>query len=367
MKKFSALALALIFISFGTPAHAATEVRLIATPHRLFDGTFRNDELYQMILPEGKLGTLVFSTSRIDRTWVIDPELIDEIADMSDGYEIVNGVEAQGVEAAQKFMTELRVMASRGRVIALAYGNPDTRIANQLAPSELKFYYSYGQNFLAQELGRAVESGQGWEMGKSFASYTQRSLYTQHRKALARLSLVVPASELEALRVKLAILLSPKLNKYDRDYFYFRAAKAVEKTQSQLRISSGKYQLTSTNSTAPMTLVNEFSVPVTVSLRLVPTSSRLSISTIESVTVEAKSRLQLSVPVTVYAPGRTTVIATLTNERNQPVNESAELTFNATIIDTRVTWFTTAAGILLLIAGVTQSVRRVRKARHEVS
>jgi hypothetical protein len=40
------------------------------------------------------------------------------------------------------------------------------------------------------------------------------------------------------------------------------------------------------------------------------------------------------------------------------------LQINSTVIDKRVTWFTTGAAILLLLAAVAQSVRRVRKGRN---
>ena len=52
-------------------------------------------------------------------------------------------------------------------------------------------------------------------------------------------------------------------------------------------------------------------------------------------------------------------------EKNLPTpseyDEIRSLTLNSTVIDSRVTWFTTGAAILLLLAAVAQSVRRVRR------
>lgn len=367
MRKLLVFALSLFFIALSTPAQAADVIRLVSTPHRLFDGVFRNDELYNDILPTGKLGKLVFQPASAYRTWVIDPELISEIDDMSDGYTIVKGSAPQGEEAATRFMTQLRVMVSRDRVIALPYGNPDTTLATRLAPSELKFYYSYGESLLSALLGKDVYAEQGWSSGRSFASAPQRADYTHFRQAISRLSLVVDPLELATLRADLAYLLSPKLNKYDRGFFYYHASVAIKKTQDKLRISSGKYQLTSRKSKMPITLVNDFNSPITVQVQLIPLSYRLSVEDVGQVTVEAKSRLQLSVPFTVIAPGPSTVEVRLTNDKGTLLTEPTELAINATIIDSRVTWFTTAAGILLLLAGITQSVRRVRKARHEIA
>lgn len=365
MKKL--LALVLLLLAIPQQAVAATEVRLVSTPHRLFDGTFRNDELAAQILPEGSLGKLVFNPIRGSRIWVIDPELIDEIVDMSDGYKVSRGVEPTGQDGAKKFIDQLILVSQRDKVISLPYGNPDPALAERLAPSELKFYYAYGQSSLQNHLRKVVSAERGWSHGKSFASYPQRAEYTKNRQAIARLLKVVPEAELNSTRASLALLLSPKLNKVDRKFFYYQAGNAVVKTQNKLRISSGKYQLTSEKSKMPITLVNEFNSPVIVHVQLIPMSYRVTVQNIADVTIEPRSRLQLSVPFTVLAPGPTTIIAQLADQKGNVISIPAELSVNATIIDSKVTWFTTTAGILLLIAGITQSVRRVRKVRHEGS
>ena len=365
MKKFLALLIFVLFIP--QPLNAATEVRLVSTPHRLFDGTFRNDELAADLLPDGRLGKLIFSPVRGSRTWVIDPELIDEIVDMSDGYKVARKGEASGQDAAKKFISQFQSISQRDRIVALPYGNPDPSLTQRLAPSELRFYYSYGQIVLQGHLGRSVSAERGWSHGKSFASFPQRAEYTKNRQAISRLLRVVPETQLNPIRAKLALLLSPKLNKDDRKFFYYQAGLSVLETQKKLRISSGKYQLTSEKSKMPITLVNEFDAPITVHVQLIPMSYRVTVQNIADVTIEPKSRLQLSVPFTVLAPGPTTIIAQLADQKGVVVSIPAELAVNATIIDSRVAWFTTAAGILLLIAGITQSVRRVRKVRHEGS
>lgn len=367
MSKFLAFCLTFIISQslIVTSAHAATEVRLVSTPHRLFDGTFRNDDLYLDLLPEGRLGKLVFTPPRGRLTWVIDPELIDEISDMSDGYTIVNEVEPKGQDAAKKFLNQLLLVTTNQPVFALPYGNPDITLTKQLAPSELRLYSSYGKIMLEAQLRRSVIATLEKSTGKSFASNPQKAQYTKARQALSRLLTVVPESELLPLKARLGLLLSPKLNKNDRLYFYYHVGVEIKKVQSKLRISSGKYQLTSEKSKMPVTLVNEFNAPITVHVQLIPMSYRISVEDIENVTIEPKSRLQLSVPFTVLAPGPATIVAQLANHEGVVISTPAELSVNATIIDSRVTWFTTSAGILLLLAGIAQSLRRVRKARHE--
>jgi hypothetical protein len=65
--------------------------------------------------------------------------------------------------------------------------------------------------------------------------------------------------------------------------------------------------------------------------------------------------------VDVIAPGQTAVTARITDDEGNEIVPEAILTLNSTVIDSRVTWITTGAAILLLLAGVAQSVRRVRR------
>ncbi len=48
-----------------------------------------------------------------------------------------------------------------------------------------------------------------------------------------------------------------------------------------------------------------------------------------------------------------------------PVGEVSKLHLSMTVIDSRITWFTTGAAILLFAGAITQSVRRVRRSRNE--
>jgi hypothetical protein len=94
-------------------------------------------------------------------------------------------------------------------------------------------------------------------------------------------------------------------------------------------------------------------------------NSRVQIENVGNVVLAAKSRQQISIDVSVVAPGSTLVYAQFMNTKGQLVGEQSELNLNATIIDSRVAWFTTGAAVLLFIGAVTQSVRRIRRSRNE--
>ena len=364
MKK---LALALITTSLALMMPAATAansvVRITAPIHQTFSGEFRNDDLVEKLTPAGQLGRLVFRSVEKNRTWVIDPALVDEILSMTGPYTLATGADTSGTEIALNWMMQLRKVSADNDVVALAYGNPDVRLAKKLAPSELRSYYNFGKERLQLALGRLVRSepNQNWSVGKSGLNNELRRNYTESRKALTKLSQVVDSAELVMMRARLAQLLSPELKKDSRQYFSYSASNAVKEAVRKLRINSGKYQITTSSVKLPVTVINEFDVDVTVDVSMVPQNTRVQVDSFNDVVIPAGSKQQLEMSVDVIAPGQTTVLATIADSDGDEVVPPAILTLNSTVIDPKVTWFTTGSAILLLLAAVAQSVRRVRR------
>ena len=365
MKKL-ALSLISAFLLLMMPQATAanTVIRITGPIHQTFTGEFRNDDLAKSLTPSGDLGLKVFQPIAKNRTWVIDAALIDEVIVMSGDYTLATEAEPAGKEIATAWLTQLKRVTTGNDVVALAYGNPDISLAKRLAPSELKNYFVYGQNRLQLALGRIVRSEPEvqWSVGKSGLSNPLRKNYSDNRKALTRLSRVVDTPELIQLRARLAQLLSPTLDKDSRNYFSYSATEAVDAMVNKLRINSGKYQITTSSVKLPVTVINEFAVDVTVDIAMLPINSRVVVDSFDDVVIPANSKRQLEMQVDVIAPGQTTVSALITDsDDDTEVVPEALLTLNSTVIDSKVTWFTTGAAILLLLAAVAQSVRRVRR------
>ena len=365
MKKLVFLVVSTFLLLMMPQATAAnTVIRITAPVHQTFTGEFRNDNLAQSLTPSGELGIKVYRPIAKNRTWVIDPALVDEVILMSNEYALATDAEPAGKEIAIAWLTQLKRVTAGNEVVALAYGNPDIALAKRLAPSELRSYFVYGQERLQLALGRIVKSEPSvlWSVGKSGLSNPLIKSYSDNRKALTRLSLVVNDPELIQLRARLGQLLSPTLNKDSRRYFSYSANVAVKEMVNKLRINSGKYQITTASVKLPVTVINEFNVDVTVDIAMVPINSRIIVGSFDDVVIPAQSKRQLEMQVDVIAPGQTTVSALITGpEDDTEVVPQALLTLNSTVIDSRVTWFTTGAAILLLLAAVAQSVRRVRR------
>ena len=364
MKKLIGLITFLLVVLPLSPTQAADPVvRITSMAHQTFTGEFRNDDLAQELTPSGALGLLVYTPRVNNKTWVIDAALIDEIIAMTGNYSLANDATPVGSDIAIAWLKQLRKITNGQQVVALAYGNPDISLANRLAPSELKSYYEIGKTQLETALNRPVRSepNGGWSTGRSGLSYPLRKAYSDNRKALTRLSRVVNDPQLFMLRAQLSKLLSPKLDKDGREFFSYNAHAAVDAMVHKLRINSGKYQITTSNVKLPVTVINEFDSDVTVNVSMLPINSRVLVDSFEAIMIPAKSKKQLEMVVDVIAPGLTTVSALITDSEGKDVVPEATLTLNSTVIDSRVTWFTTGAAILLLSAGVAQSVRRVRR------
>ena len=365
MKKFALIVIsAFLLLTMPQATAANTVIRITGPIHQTFTGEFRNDDLAQSLTPSGDLGLKVFQPIAKNRTWVIDAALIDEVIVMSGDYTLATEAEPAGKEIATAWLTQLKRVTTGNDVVALAYGNPDISLAKRLAPSELKNYFVYGQDRLQLALGRIVRSEPEvqWSVGKSGLSNPLRKNYSDNRKALTRLSRVVDTPELIQLRARLAQLLSPTLDKDSRNYFSYSATEAVDAMVNKLRINSGKYQITTSSVKLPVTVINEFAVDVTVDIAMLPINSRVVVDSFDDVVIPANSKRQLEMQVDVIAPGQTTVSALITDsDDDTEVVPEALLTLNSTVIDSKVTWFTTGAAILLLLAAVAQSVRRVRR------
>ena len=352
------LAFLLILIPLPTANAASNQIVLTDRPYREYDGKFLESSLETDLAPGGRLGQKVFTPLNKPRIWVIDPALIEDISK----YQI-----AQDSIVARSWLIQLRRESARDSVFATAYGNPDVTLAKRISPSELKFYYIYGQSLLGRELGRLVYSSEigGWNLGRS--KLTDENIYDYQiaRKALWNLITVIPEIELEADRANLAKMLTLGLDRGERDTLIEKYLASNQKTVNKLRVVGGKYRLTTDKEKLPITLVNDFESPVTVKLEFEPLNARIQFPKFEAVELKPKSRVQIPVPVTNIAAGETTVIARFLNNKGQQVGSEAELNIVSSVITPLVAWFTTGAAILLLLAAVVQSVRRVRRSRNE--
>lgn len=351
------------FIFIPTSAANTPVVRIIDKPHLNSDGSLRKNNFAESLLPTGKLGRLIFTPPNVSKTYLVDAALIDEVQRLalSDPEEVT----PEAVIAAENWLYRLKMGSADNKVVALPYGNPDEKLLKRIAPSELVFYTKYAQSKLENYLERPVLAQNGWGIGNSRLSNEFIDDYTENRRLLTGLNTLTTAAEVVDLRARLAIPLNPMLTQKERAYFTYDNNRAVETVSEKLKVTAGRYQITSSSAKLPITLVNNLDTASVVSVSLIPMNSRIQIENVNNVTLAPKSRQQILVPVDVIAPGSTLVLAQLINPKGLLVGQVSKLDLNATIIDSRVAWFTTAAAVLLFLGAVTQSIRRIRRSRSE--
>lgn len=365
MKKMLVILAALSSIALSIPIASADTpvIRITDKPHLNFDGTWRNNDLVNLLEPNGRLGKLVFQPTAGARTWVIDAALVDEAVAMSAGYKFAKEDQPLGKIIANNWLNRLRIASRSDQVVALPYGNADATLLSSIAPAELKFYSTYANQRLSTVLGRPVTTQNGWGKGRSSLNYIFRKAYSENKRELAGLSRVMPVDEVNLMRARLGSVLNPNLGRDDRAYFSYTSSAETNKIVNKLRIVSGRYQLTSESVKVPLTLVNNFETSAVLSLSLIPMNGRVRVTNINEITIPPKSRMQLSVPFTVIAPGSTLVMAQFMTPSGTMIGKPSRLNLSLTLIDSRVTWFTTGAAVLLFLGAIAQSVRRIRKGR----
>lgn len=106
---------------------------VVSRPTRLADGSFADDSLAGEMEAGGRLSRLVTAGDGLQQgaavTWAVDPGLLDEAADMADGYDVraPDGslVPGGGTALAARWLEQLRTVTSGRPVLALPYSDPD--------------------------------------------------------------------------------------------------------------------------------------------------------------------------------------------------------------------------------------------------
>jgi hypothetical protein len=349
--------LLLVSMSLGTSAAFAkstSTVILYGAPHQDLMGVSLDSGLSKSLAPEGKLGRVVFSPLPEPRRWFIDAALLEDVIDLATT-EVV----------AQEWIARLKIISAGDPVFAIPYGHPDISIAKKLSSSELTYYYEASRSRLEFDLGRKVLVNRNlrWSSLSTKISPEVKDSYSQSLRGLTLLTTVVPPLELDYLRAKLASLLATDTSVKRRSLLRISADDALAAQNHKLRIVAGKFRLTSEHEKVPITLVNDFGSIATLQLQLTPLNSRIHVNGIKNIKLLPHSKIQLSVPFTVIASGSTAVLAQFANVKGVQLSDSVLLPLNLSVISPAVAWFTTGAAILLFLAALAQSVRRVRRSR----
>ena len=79
--------------------------------------------------------------------------------------------------------------------------------------------------------------------------------------------------------------------------------------------------------------------------------------------IDGSSKQQILLPVQVLASGESGLLVQLTNAQNKPVGYPVNINLKLSVISPVATWITSGAAVLLFIAALVQSLRRVRRGK----
>jgi len=150
------------------PTRVVMLLPLSTAPARSGTGVFLDDHLGEEVAPDGRLARLL-SAGEADPaavSWVVDPQLLEALQDMADGYDVRSGDDVvpgtHGPDAAA-WLARLTAATANGDVTASAYGLPDV-VALHRAGMDLDIALSAttASDVPGLVLGRPVAGGLAW-------------------------------------------------------------------------------------------------------------------------------------------------------------------------------------------------------------
>jgi len=380
--RFASSLIALIFAllsipispSFSETRSTGEEIfRVVDTRNRDLDGVFYDRTLEQRLLPTRTLGVLLerartLPTNR--RILFIDPMLIEEVRDLSDGFllapteeDVEDPIEVEPSEIALAWLSRLDSLTNSDAIAAINYGNPDLAFVTRSAPSELRIHHELSRQRLAELLSRSVSpvmltAGAGVRISPYLAKR-----FTDIRRDIRSINSYADNPETRELRLLTPLLINPSFEKARAFEFARDLTATVNKYRNSIRITSGRYTLTSKRERVPVTVINDFSNDLEIRLRVRTSNTRVLVEAIDPITIAPQSKLQIEIPVEVLSSGSSDLIITMRVKGGERVGKEVRLPLTLAVISPVTTWITTGSGVILLLAAIVQSLRRVRRSR----
>lgn len=361
-----ALLLAIVSIFLIPPASANTSITLTEPTHRTATGIFIDNELADLIQPDGRLGILLLAPGKFS-SMTIDISLIEEIQDLADGYQYFNPDQSlttvDVLPTASNWLNALKRKAKNNKILVLPYGNPDIKFLQINAPSELEFYQKIAQERAGAFFGRTIPSIS--LINSNNSSDAAQSLHNNYRREARALASISIANEVISLRLQLAKIINPAIPESRLPILIKSLRAELKENQEKLRIVAGNYTITAERYDLPVTVINDFTAPISINLKTRTSNSRIKVGEVAPLVVAENSQTQIQIPIEVIASGETRLEVKLTNARGSQVGQSENIELRLAVISPLTTWFTTGMAIILLLAAAVQSVRRVKRRKHE--
>lgn len=347
---------------FSIPqAQAVQEIVITEPTYRMSDGVFIDDQLALKLAPSGSLGVLIYAPTKAVRSWQIDPATIAEIVAMSDGYSLSDGSAPVGQQIAKDWLLQFIKVSKNEKVSVITYGNPSAYWVDQIINKQITYIDAYGKIFLETLLGKATGQSLVKNIQKQSLSKQNISLLKYAQQQIDLLGTLVDQKELLSYQLRLAQILNPGIKKGSLSALLEDYNQSIAQLRNKLKVTKSRFTVTSAKEELPVTLINNFDQTVNLKLSVRALNSKVLVTPIQQIALEAKSKQQVLLPVEVLASGESSLLAQLTNLENKPVGYPVNINLKLSVISPVATWITSGAAVLLFIAALIQSLRRVRR------
>ena len=372
MKRIFLLLISILLIPFLLPmplSHAETvdgqELFTIADArNRNLVGEFYDRTLEEKLGSDGRLGQLLISAQArplSHRILFIDPMLIEEVQDLTDGFTLVGGESVEASEIATVWLNRLQRIINGDEIAATIYGNPEPSFLSRSAPTELRIQKRLSTQRLSELLSREVSEIDGATQGIGTLPTFITERFTAHRKEIRNLNRYAKNPVSRSLRLTNASLLNPLIPKERSFALTKELSKELERYANSVRITKGRFTLTSKRERLPLTLINDLTNDLTIRFVISSSNSRIVVEQIEPITIAAESKIPFTVPIEVLSSGESEVIIKLKTARGISLGDEVRLPISLAVISPITTWITTGSGLILLFAAIIQSIRRVKR------
>ena len=355
----------LLFISLpltSSTANAGGTATIGAHSHRHLDGRFVDDQLATELAPAGKFGVLVYHSSSYIRMWRIDPAFIEDVISMSTGYKLSNGEDGAGKDVAIAWLKKLKSTLVGSQVEAIAYANPSEYWVRKFFPHDRDFYLSASARRLSSLLQMTVSVPKNYDSTEYFSLTSAQVRLLQISAArMDSSSAYLDSDSLENYKLAEAKILNPTISTSWRQTLAYDLAANVNTLRNSVRVSGGKFTITSANQKVPITVINDFPQPIAVDLLIHSANEKVYVDDIPNVLIPGKSKIQVMVPLKVYASGDSGFIVTVKGHVDSVYGQSVTYPLKIAVISPIATWITGAAALVLFGAAIYKSFRRIRR------
>ena len=366
MKKLLSIICALLITVMSAPTAGAVDAPIYITEptHRQLDGVFIDDGLIPLLAYDGRLGQLVFNPARGNRSWFIDPQLIEEVTAMTSDYTVVGGQKGVGGVVAKNWLNQLTAITRGDRINAMPYGNPSGYWISKLAPAAKSFYLQYGAKRLTALLNRQVSQLEEYPDNRSFKlDYLTIRTFRESQSALKLNSMYMSVEEIEKFQGQSGSVLHSDLKVGQRTMLTLNLRSSTQKLTERIRLAPGRFTVTSKKQNLPITLINDFPNPVKASIKIEALNGKVLVGSVPKLAVNGNSKIQIMIPVEVVTSGASELSVSIYSEQNKLLGEEVIYPVTLKVISPIATWITTGGAIILFVSALIQSFRRIRRKR----